>query len=118
MVKRKNIPASPGFPYFGWVEASIKIYCDKKPLQKDDRMIIYNGQGRLHEYVLAVVENSSAGKQRRIILSKPAAWGGSSFYRNGKNCFSPKGQSKMLPPIPELMQHLSLECSVMLNTFG
>lgn len=114
-MKTKKIPSPSDLPFFGWDEASIKAYCDEKPLQKGDLMIIYNGQGGLHEYVPVIVENASSGKQRRVILSKAAAWGGASFYRTGKNCFSPKGQSKMLPPIPELMQHLSLHCDVMVD---
>ena len=111
----KKIPAPIGFPFFGWDETSLKAYCDEKPLQEGDHMIIYNGQSGLHQYVLATVVNARSGKQSRIILSKSAAWGGASFYRTGKNCFSPKGQSKMLPPIPELIQHISLDCDVMLN---
>lgn len=110
-----TIPAPENFPLFGWDERSIKEYCDRKPLQSGDWMIIYNGQAGFHEYSLAVVEDSSSGPQRRVILSKAAAWGGASFYRTGKNCFSPKGKSKMIPPIPALMKNLTLECDVLLD---
>lgn len=110
-----TIPAPENFPLFGWDERSIKEYCDRKPLQSGDWMIIYNGQAGFHEYSLAVVEDSSSGPQRRVILSKAAAWGGASFYRTGKNCFSPKGKSKLIPPIPALMKNLTLECDVLLD---
>lgn len=110
-----TVPVPEGFPLFGWDEQSIKSYCDQKPVQKGDVMIIYNGQAGIHEYLLAVVENPSSGKQRRVILSKTPAWGGASFYRTGKNCFSPKGQSKMLPPVAALMKHLTLNCDVTLD---
>ena len=64
-----TVPVPEGFPLFGWDEQSIKSYCDQKPVQKGDVMIIYNGQAGIHEYLLAVVENPSSGKQRQAAAS-------------------------------------------------
>lgn len=85
MEKQKRIKAPDGYPMFGWTDNSTRDYIQNKPLVVGDLMIIYNGQGGLHEYSLASVENPSSGKQRRVIVSKAAAFGGTSFYRTGKN---------------------------------
>jgi hypothetical protein len=35
-------------------------------------------------------------------------------FRSGRNCFSPKGQSRMIPPAPEIMEHISLDCDLLI----
>jgi hypothetical protein len=92
---------------FGWTEENIKQYVLDKGLQIGDLMIIYNGQAGMHHYTLARVENPALGKQKRVLLSKAATHGGATFYRSGKNCFSPRGQSRMLSPVPALIEYLS-----------
>ncbi|SEP43015.1 hypothetical protein SAMN05216316_3087 [Nitrosovibrio sp. Nv6] len=109
-----GIEAPEGYPLFGWTEEGVRSYIENKPLAAGDVMIIYNGQAGFHTYTLAVVENPAWGKQRRVILSKSAAFGGSSFYRTGKNCFSPKGKSRMIPPTQQLSQ-ISLDCDIRLK---
>lgn len=116
MTREVRIPPPPGFPYFGWTEDRIKRFVLDTPLKVGDPMIIYNGQGGMHHYVLARVENPALGKQKRVLLSKSSATGGATFYSSGKNCFSPKGRSKMLPLIPELIEHLSDTTDVWLAT--
>lgn len=115
MNQKTNVSAPSGFPMFGWTEETTKKFIDAKPLQAGDPMIIYNGQAGLHHYVLARVENPALGKQKRVLLSKSGAYGGATFYRSGKNCFSPTSQTRMLPPVPELMEHLSDSTDVWLN---
>lgn len=96
----------PGIPHFGWDGDSVRKYVESKPLVAGDKMFVYNGQGGMHEYIEATVENPSLGRQKRVVLSVSAAYGGSTFYRTGKNCYSPTGQSFMLPPTPQLECHL------------
>jgi hypothetical protein len=115
MTTEAKITPPPGFPLFGWTEEKTKTFIADKPLQAGDPMIIYNGQAGMHHYQLAKVENPALGKQKRVLLSKAGAYGGSTFYRSGKNCFAPTGQTRMLPPIPELMSHLSESTDVWLN---
>lgn len=91
-------------PYFGWDEVTTKEYIESRPLAAGDTMLIYNGQANMHHYDAATVVDPALGKQKRVLLSKSSATGGTTFYRSGKNCFSPKGQSRMLPPVPEIMQ--------------
>src|SRR5688572_13431317 len=97
MKMRMEIPAPLGFPFFGWSEAKAKKYFESADLKKGNRVIIYDGQGGFHEYRLAIVEEPSLGRQKRVVVSAAAAWGGSTFYRSGRNCFTPRGQSRMLP---------------------
>ena len=115
-MNHKQIPPPIGFPFFGWNEDGIKTYIIDTPLAAGDLMIVYNGQGGVHQYFLAKVINPALGKQRRVVLSKNGNYGGTSFYRSGKNCFAPTGQTKMLPPIPELMAHLSEDTDVILSS--
>ena len=115
-MNHKQIPPPIGFPFFGWNEDGIKNYIIDTPLAAGDLMIVYNGQGGVHQYFLAKVINPALGKQSRVVLSKNGNYGGTSFYRSGKNCFAPTGQTKMLPPIPELMAHLSEDTDVILSS--
>ena len=64
MAKQIRIPPPPGFPLFGWSEESIKQYINEKPLEVGDHVIIYNGQGGMHHYMLARVENPALGDKR------------------------------------------------------
>lgn len=115
MTQQARIAPPSGFPLFGWTEETTKQFIAEKPLQAGDPMIIYNGQAGMHHYVLATVENPALGKQKRVLLSRSGAYGGTTFYRSGKNCFAPTGQTRMLPPVPELMSHLSEGTDVWLN---
>jgi hypothetical protein len=74
MPKEIVIEAPEGYPLFGWTDEGIRSYIESKPLAVGDVMIIYNGQAGFHQYSLAVVENPDSGKQRRVILSKAAAY--------------------------------------------
>ena len=90
----------------GWTEESTKEYIESKPLAAGDLMIITNTQGGLRTYQLARVENPALGKQRRVMLSDSGTSGGVTFYRSGKNCFHPKGQTRMIPPTEVLEPYL------------
>lgn len=107
MKVRMEIPAPRGFPFFGWDETSTKHYFESSNLKKGDHVMVYNGQGGFHEYRMATVEEPALGRQKRVVLSVDAAWGGSTFYRSGRNCYSPTGQSRMLPPIKALMPYFA-----------
>ena len=115
MTNEVRIAPPSGFPYFGWTEEATKKFIADKPLQTGDLLIIYNGQAGMHHYQLAKVENPAVGNQRRVLLSKSGAYGGTTFYRSGKNCFAPTGQTRMLPPVPALMSYLSESTDVWLN---
>ncbi|NEZ03073.1 hypothetical protein G4Y73_02785 [Wenzhouxiangella sp. XN201] len=106
MTKELEIDAKGDHPYFGWTEEAIKQYIIDKPLAQGDLMMIYNGYGGRHHYQLARVQNTCVGAQKRVVLTKSAWFGGPVFYRTGKNCYAPTGQSRMLPPVSELMQYL------------
>lgn len=93
--------------FLGWTEESTKQYILDKPLQKGDLMLIVNTQAGFLDYVLAEVTEPSLGKQRRVNLSHGAAFGGNTFFRSGKNCWSPKGQSRMIPPDDRVLAHIS-----------
>ena len=115
MARENRIKAPPGYPLFGWSRESMKQHLIDSPLDVGDPMIIYNAHGGFHRYSLATVVNPSFGPQKRVVLSKAGDSGGTSFHRSGINAFMPKGRTIMLPPVPALMEHLSLDCDVMLD---
>ena len=43
---------------------------------------------------MAEVEKTT---KTRIYLHKALGWAGPAFYYTGQNCFSPKGQTRMIP---------------------
>ena len=115
MARFKTIEAPNGHPWFGWDEKTIKAHLIANPLNVGDPMIIYNSHANIHRYQLATVESPSLGPQKRVALSKSGQSGGVTFHRSGINTYMPKGQTRMLPPIPELMAHLEADCDVILD---
>ncbi|MFA6008791.1 MAG: hypothetical protein WC799_02325 [Desulfobacteraceae bacterium] len=86
-------------PLFGYEGDSLKKFIEEKPITVGDKMLIYGSQGMMHSYSLVVVEAVDSGRQKRIVVSKPAPWGGQSFYRSGINCYAPRSQSRLIPLI-------------------
>lgn len=91
-------------PFFSWTERSIKDYVIQRPLAAGDRMLIINCQAGFEWYTLTTVVNADIGRQHRIELVHAADFGGSTFFRTGKNCLAPTGQSRMIPPVPEIVK--------------
>lgn len=96
----------PVDPLFGWTGERLKEYIEDKPLQVGDQMLIYGSYGMMHWYNLVTVEAVDHGRQRRVVVDTPPMWGGKSFYRSGKNCECPKGQARLIPPVPWAMEQL------------
>jgi hypothetical protein len=61
-------------------------------------MLILDTSYGLNTYVLVTVEVPEHTKQKRIVIySHTNGYSGQSFHRSGQNCFSPKGQVRLLP---------------------
>lgn len=84
-------------PCEGQNRDTVKRWVESKPLQAGDIVIVRNTQGHVTEYRKAFVEKVNHGRQRRVILKDFG-----SFYRDGRNCFHPKGQTTFIVPTPEL----------------
>lgn len=76
---------------------SVKEWVEQKPLTVNDEVIVRETYGGMTEYRLDTVLEIDHGQQRRVILQQHG-----SFYRSGKNCFHPKGQTHFIQPTPEL----------------
>lgn len=87
-------------PILGLEGDILKSYLDENPISIGDGMMIYGSHGMMHHYIKVVVEAVNSGRQKRIVVSKSGFSGGKSFYRTGKNCYAPTGQSKLIPLIP------------------
>lgn len=105
-----NISGTGGLkndPLLGYVGDALKNYIETLPLTVGGEMMIYGSHGMLHTYKLVTVEAVNVGRQKRVVVSEAGAWGGKSFYRTGRNCFSPKGQARLIPPIPWLKSQVN-----------
>ena len=61
------------------------------------QVVIRSCYGGFYNYKLAEIER--IGKRGQITLNKAGdSGGGANFYRSGKNCFHPKGQTKLVMP--------------------
>ncbi len=87
-------------PILGFEGDTLKTYLEKNPVSVGDVMMIYGSHGMMHHYKKVVVEAVNSGRQKRIVVSKSGFSGGKAFYRNGKNCYAPTGQSKLIPLVP------------------
>lgn len=87
----KIISTLPGFPLFEWDLKTTKVFIAENELKPGDAMIIYNGQANMHHYTRALIVNPSSGRQKRVVPSKAAHFGGTSFLRSGKTAFRQLG---------------------------
>lgn len=78
---------------------TVKQWVESKPLRAGDTVIVRDTRGHVTEYRKAFVEKVDHGRQRRVIVKDFG-----SFYRNGRNCFHPKGQVTFITPTPDLME--------------
>lgn len=90
-------------PYFGWTDEKTLEHLAANPLNAGDEMLIVSILPESTEYVLARVIDGDHGRQHMVELDKAPADGGSKFYRTGKNCKSPRGASRMIPPVKEII---------------
>jgi len=81
-----------------WTFESVKEHFEKNPPIAEQTLLVHDTSWRTNTYALVTVEVPSSGQQKRIIIDGySSGYSGMSFYRSGKNCFSPKGQVRLLP---------------------
>jgi hypothetical protein len=77
---------------------TVKDYFSKNPPYVSQELLVLDTSWNLNTYALVTVVNPDHTKQKRIVIeSYSSGYSGQSFYRSGKNCFSPKGQVRLLP---------------------
>jgi len=81
-----------------WTFESVKDYFTENPPYLDQELIVLDTSHRMNTYALVKVINPEHTKQKRIVIKGHSnGYSGMSFYRSGKNCFSPTGQVRLLP---------------------
>lgn len=81
-----------------WSEEGLKQYFLDNPPFVGQELIVFDASYNNNTYALVKVSSPSHTKQKRIVIeSYSNGYSGQSFYRNGKNCYSPKGKVKLLP---------------------
>ncbi|APC19513.1 hypothetical protein BLL42_27680 (plasmid) [Pseudomonas frederiksbergensis] len=88
---------------------STKAHFEENPPTQGQILILSMQQHNMNRYRLVKVINPASGRRRRIIISHGEAFGGASYYRSGKSCFAPTGQTKLLPPVPAVAERLSFD---------
>lgn len=89
--------------YFGWDFDKTKRFYKENPPVAGDNALIISTQASCVTYEIAKIVRVSAA---RIYFDKSFGWGGSSFYYSGKNCWSPKGQTRLVPPIDKIVKFM------------
>ncbi|EPG9355238.1 hypothetical protein ACKU3Z_030130 [Pseudomonas aeruginosa] len=92
-----------------FTEDQVKEYFTTNPPALGDTLILSMSQYHRNAYRLVRVANPASGKQRRIIIEKGDAFGGSSYYRSGKSTFAPKGQTVLRPFVAAVAARLSYD---------
>lgn len=90
-------------PCYGQTENSIKAWM-KANVAVGTKVVVRNSQGGLLQYALATVVR--IGKSRFEVDSLGhgnVSGGGRTFYYSGKNCWAPKGQTRLVEPTPEVL---------------
>ena len=81
-----------------WDYESVKEYFTENPPYKGQELLILDTSYNVNTYALVTVEKPEHTRQKRIVIScYTNGYSGQSFYRSGKNCFSPKGQVRLFP---------------------
>jgi hypothetical protein len=88
---------------------SVKDHFEANPPAEDDVLILSMQQHHMNRYRLVKVVNPASGRQRRIVISHSDPFAGASYYRSGKSCFAPKGQTRLLPLVPAVAELLSFD---------
>jgi hypothetical protein len=77
-----------------WDFESTRKYFKENLPKAGDKVLVVSTQGGILDRQVGIVK---AVTNRSIVLTKDYGWGGSSFYYNGKNCWSPKGKTRIIP---------------------
>ena len=81
-----------------WTFDGVKEHFEGNPPYVGQELLIHDTSWHTNTYAIVTVKVPSHTRQKRIIVeSYTNGYSGQSFYRSGKNCFSPKGQVKLLP---------------------
>lgn len=83
--------------YLNYDFDDVKLHFDEFPPEVGDTLILAMPQHHMNRFRLVKVEKTNHGRQRRIIVTDPCCFAGASYYRTGKSCFAPKGQTRLLP---------------------
>lgn len=81
-----------------YTHGTIKEYFISNTPNTGDELLIVDTGHDLNTFIITKVVHGSHGRQRRIITEHCSHYGGHSWYRSGKNCWSPTGQGVLLPP--------------------
>ena len=81
---------APADSLLGWTLD--RVAASSENLKPGDLVVIVRTHGGFWSYRACRVEAVNLGGRRRVVVEQFG-----SFYLNGKNCFEPKGQTRMVP---------------------
>ena len=98
MDSAKSLP-----PCHGQTEERIKEWM-KANVQIGTEVVVRNSQGGFLQYTRAKVVRIGKGRFEVNTLGRGTiSGGGLNFYYSGKNCWAPKGQTRLVIPTPEVL---------------
>ena len=99
------VPKPPKPPCHGQTAQSVEAWL-REHIAEGIQVAIRNTQGGRISYKTATVVRLARG---RFTLDRAGETGGASFYYSGKNCFHPKGQTRLVIPTPEVIAVCDIE---------
>lgn len=90
-------------PCYGQTEAIIKAWM-KENVRIGTEIVVRNSQGDFLQYARAKVVRIGKARFEVNTLGRGNVSGaGLTFYYSGKNCWSPKGRTRLVIPTPEVL---------------
>ena len=81
----------------------VQIWVLKADLKAGDQVAVREGYGGTYRYYLVKLVAVNHTKQRRLVVDQSFNYAGKSYYRNGKNCKHPTGQTMLVEPTSEVV---------------
>lgn len=86
-------------PCRGQSSEQVFHWFEREKPKRGDVVVVRVVYGGYCKYRPDTIKEVDHGRQRRVILTQHG-----SFYRNGKNCFHPTGQTRMIEPTKAVLE--------------
>ena len=81
----------------------VKAWTMNAGLKVGDQVGVREGYGGTYRYYLVKLVAVDHTKQRRLVVDRSFTYTGKSYYRNGKNCKHPTGQTMLVATTSEVV---------------
>ena len=98
-----TVTSAAELPCGGQTTAQVKQWISRARPSVGDTAVVRVGYGGVYDYHLAILVAVDHTRQRRLVVESSGCFG-RSFYRDGRNCLHPKGQTHLIEPTPTVVK--------------